>query len=186
MKVYTKKGDNGMTSLLDGTWVSKSDERMDLIGTVDELNSHIGLAKVAADDAVKEKLEIVQRELMTVMSGVAAHRDRRYKITEEQVSRLEQEIDAMEDTFPREKGFVLYGGCELSARLDVARAVARRAERMFRKVQLRYGADPLAMRYVNRLSDYLYILARCADHQSRQNDKQVEDIIRQVMKHMDL
>lgn len=72
----------------------------------------------------------------------------------------------MENSFPRVKEFVLYGGCEQSARLDMARAVARRAERRFRKAALKYGADPKAMQYLNRLSDYLYVAARYADYRA--------------------
>ena len=77
---------------------------------------------------------------------------------------LEEEIDRIENSFPRIKDFVLYGGCELSARLDVARAVTRRAERRFRKVEQNYGADAKAVQYINRLSDYLYMCARYADY----------------------
>ena len=157
-----------MTSLMHGVKVSKSDERMELLGTIDELNSHIGLAKVAADPQLKEKLSLLQQELMTLMAGIAAPRDMKYKVKEEQIARLESEIDAMEETFERVKRFVLYGGCECSARLDLARAVARRAERVFQRVYQRFGADLMAKKYLNRLSDYLYMLARFADHQNAQ------------------
>lgn len=79
---------------------------------------------------------------------------------------MEEQIDELEAAFPRARDFVLYGGCELSARLDIARAVTRRAERRFRKVAQNYGADAKAMQYVNRLADYLYVEARFADHQA--------------------
>ena len=151
MKLYTKQGDGGMSSLMHGVKVSKSDERLELLGTIDELNSHIGLAKVVAEPQLKEKLSLLQQELMTLMAGIA---------------RMETEIDEMEATFERVKRFVLYGGCECSARLDLARAVARRAERVFQRVYQRYGADLMAKKYLNRLSDYLYMLARFADHQN--------------------
>ena len=172
MKLYTKQGDGGMTSLMHGVKVSKADERMELLGTIDELNSHIGLAKVAADPQLKEKLSLLQQELMTLMAGIAAPRDVKYKVKEEQIARLEAEIDAMEETFERVKRFVLYGGCECSARLDLARAVARRAERVFQRVYQRFGADLMAKKYLNRLSDYLYMLARFADHQNAQEAAQ--------------
>lgn len=166
MKLYTKQGDGGMSSLMHGVKVSKSDERLELLGTIDELNSHIGLAKVVAEPQLKEKLSLLQQELMILMAGIAAPRDQKYKIKEEQIVRMETEIDEMEATFERVKRFVLYGGCECSARLDLARAVARRAERVFQRVYQRYGADLVAKKYLNRLSDYLYMLARFADHQN--------------------
>ena len=165
MKLYTKQGDSGMTSLMNGVKVSKSDERMELLGTVDELNSHIGLAKVVASEEMKEQLSALQQELMLLMAGIASPREQKYKVKESQVQRLEQEIDRMENTFEREKRFVLYGGCECSARLDLARAVARRAERVFQRVYQRFGADLMAKKYLNRLSDYLYMLARYTDYQ---------------------
>ena len=145
MKVYTKQGDGGMTSLMNGIRVSKWDERVELLGTLDELNSHIGLVKAATkgDGDLPERLSKIQRELMSMMAQVAAP----------------------SDAFPRKKEFVLYGGCELSARLDVARAVARRAERRFHKVAKCYRIDANALKYMNRLSDYLYIEARYADYQ---------------------
>ena len=131
---------------MNGISVSKADDRIELVGTIDELNSFIGLAKVLADASLKESLAHIQRNLMLIMAGVA------------------EEIDRIENSFPRIKDFVLYGGCELSARLDVARAVTRRAERRFRKVEQNYGADAKAVQYINRLSDYLYMCARYADY----------------------
>ena len=155
MKVYTKKGDGGNTSLANGMSVSKADDRIELIGTIDELNSYIGHAKVLSEDHLKTNLAEIQRTLMKIMAAVADPRD-----------------------------FVLYGGCELSARLDIARAVTRRAERRFRKVAQNYGADAKAMQYVNRLADYLYVEARFADHQAGNTEegKLRETVIQNVMK----
>ncbi len=194
MKIYTKTGDGGSTSLMHGVRVSKSDDRIELLGTIDELNSHLGLAKVVAEEAVKDKLSQLQRELMDIMAGVANPRDRKYKVTTEQIIALEQEIDRVDNSFKREKKFVLYGGCEVSARLDVARAVARRAERHFKKVALRYGADAGAMKYMNRLADYLYILARFVDDQTEQKtqeekkmadiDAEIESVVKAVLRNM--
>lgn len=164
MKIYTKTGDRGTTSLMNGISVSKSDDRIELLGTIDELNSHIGLAKVLADDTLKKHLSHIQQNLMQIMAGVADPRNLDYRFCIDETAQLEEEIDRLENAFPRPKGFVLYGGCEQSARLDVARAVARRAERRFRKVEQSYGADAKALQYVNRLSDYLYICARYADY----------------------
>lgn len=175
MKVYTKTGDKGTTAMLSGIRVRKSDDRIELIGTLDELNSHLGLVKVAASEGMKEKLEDIQRTLMVIMSGISDPRNRNYKITAEKVQILEKEIDETEQLFPRKKGFVLYGGCELSARLDVARAVARRADRIFSKVRNVHGVHPVSMEYINRLADYLYILARYADYQE-ENKSQTKTI----------
>lgn len=186
MSIYTKKGDGGKTSLMNGVSISKSDDRIELVGTIDELNSAIGLAKVLADDAGKEKLSLVQRELMQIMAGIADPGKRDYRISEAQIQNLEQQIDHMESSFPRAKEFVLYGGCELSARLDMARAIARRAERRFQKVSQFYGVDPKALQYVNRLSDYLYVTARYVDHLASSNREEGlrQDVIRSVMKNI--
>ncbi len=164
MGIYTKGGDSGRTSLLAGARVSKTDPRIELLGTVDELNSAIGLAKAAGDGLIKEELSKRQRTLMKLMSGVADPRNRDYKFREEEAEELEKAIDRMEGAFPRKKDFVLYGGCELSARLDMARAIVRRAERRYYKVAEIYGGDVIAMKYLNRLSDYLYVYARLCDH----------------------
>lgn len=164
MKIYTKNGDKGTTSLLNGISVSKSDDRIELVGTIDELSSHIGLAKVLSEGELKESLSHIQRNLIQIMAGIADPRDLNFRFSDKETAILEQSIDRMEQAFPRVKEFVLYGGCELSARLDVARAVARRAERRFRKVSQNYGADAKAVQYINRLSDYLYICARYTDY----------------------
>jgi len=168
MKIYTKIGDGGSTSLATGVRVLKSDDRIELLGTIDELSSHMGLAKVVAPAEMKEQLSKLQQELIGIMAGVANPRERKYKVTTEQIDWMEAEIDRMEDAFPRVKKFILYGGCELSARLDVARAVARRAERCFKRSANRYGADAAAMKYMNRLSDFLYVSARYADYLEEQ------------------
>lgn len=184
MKVYTKKGDRGNTSLANGMSVSKSDDRIELVGTIDELNSYIGHAKVISETRLKSSLTEIQRILMKIMAGVADPRNLDYRMTVQETSALEEKIDELEASFPRVKDFVLYGGCELSARLDIARAVTRRAERRFRKVSQNYGADAHAMQYMNRLADYLYIEARYADHQvgNTEAGKLRETVIQNVMK----
>lgn len=164
MKLYTKQGDRGVTSLMNGIKVSKDDDRMELLGTIDELSSHIGLAKAVAGQEVCNRLSKIQLDLIQMMAKIADPRNSKYSFKEEQITYLEQAIDCLENAFPRKKEFVLYGGCELSARLDVARAVARRAERRFWKVAKGYNTDPKALQYMNRLADYLYIEARHADY----------------------
>lgn len=184
MKIYTKNGDNGRTSLLNGQSVLKTDDRIELLGTIDELNSHLGMAKVLADDELRRHLTHIQRTLMFIMSGVAAPMRKEYRFDENETEKLEEWIDSLEDAFPREKDFVLYGGCEESARLDVARAVARRAERRFRTVAQKYVADRKAMQYMNRLSDFLYLAARYADYQAEniRSEGVRQEVIRDVLK----
>ena len=163
--------------------VSKADDRIELIGTIDELNSYIGHAKVLSEGHLKTNLAEIQRTLMKIMAAVADPRNLDYRMSAEETVHLEEQIDELEAAFPRVKDFVLYGGCELSARLDIARSVTRRAERRFRKVAQNYGADAKAMQYVNRLADYLYVEARFADHQSGNTEegKLRETVIQNVM-----
>ena len=163
MKIYTKGGDQGFTSLLNNSRVSKTDDRIELVGTIDELNAHLGLAKVAAASDLKEDLSQIQRTLMRVMSGVVSASGE-FKLSEAEVRVLEDQIDKIESSISRPKEFVLYGGCELSARLDVARAVARRAERQLCRVAKYHNVDAQAQKYMNRLADYLYVCARKADN----------------------
>lgn len=178
--IYTKKGDEGRTSLMNHIGVSKCDDRMELLGTIDELSSQIGMAKVVASDGVAKRLSRIQEELMRLMAGIADPGNGKYRFQEEDVSRLEDWIDGIENSFEREKAFVLYGGCEKSARLDVARAVARRAERRFWKAAKSHAVDKKAARYLNRLSDYLYMEARYADEQ----DKICREVAQKVMKEL--
>jgi len=166
MKIYTMTGDRGYTSLLNNSRVSKCDDRIELLGSIDELSSHLGLAKVVADSELKASLCQIQSTLIKVMAGVASNASSEYCLKDEIVV-LEGKIDALENSFPREQGFVLYGGCEVSARLDVARAVARRAERQFCRTTRMYHLDGQAQKYLNRLADYLYVCARREDYKQR-------------------
>lgn len=186
MNIYTRNGDRGTTSLMNGISVSKSDDRIELVGTIDELNSFIGLAKVLADSSLKESLAHIQRNLMQIMAGVADPRNMDYRFSADETKALEEEIDRIENSFPRIKDFVLYGGCELSARLDVARSVTRRAERRFRKVEQNYGADAKAVQYINRLSDYLYMCARYTDYrvENEKVDGIQDQVVRNILKDM--
>lgn len=164
MSIYTKQGDTGFTSLLNGEKVSKADDRIELIGMVDELSSLIGLVKPVSDDKMKKELSIVQEDLMIIMAALADLSNDNYKINLGKISEMEEKIDLIEKSFQREKGFVLYGGCESSARLDVARAYARKSERYMVKVNQTYIINENIMKYMNRLSDYLYMLARYQDN----------------------
>jgi cob(I)alamin adenosyltransferase len=153
-RIYTRGGDKGETSLGDGSRVSKLDPRVAAMGDVDELNSLVGLAG---------GLERVQNELFDVGADLSVPfvaGDERLRITEEAVDRLEQEIDEANASLPELKSFVLPGGSERAARLFLARAVCRRAERTALSVP---DANPLAAVYLNRLSDLLFVLARAAN-----------------------
>jgi cob(I)alamin adenosyltransferase len=165
-RIYTGGGDRGETSLGDGTRVPKVDCRIAAFGAVDELNSHIGLA-LSADvpDGMREVLTRVQNELfdlgadLSVPFGVTD----RLRITDEQISSIEQDCDRFNADLPDLTSFVLPGGSELAARLHVARAVCRRAEREALEAAEQMDINQLALVYLNRLSDLLFILARTAN-----------------------
>lgn len=184
MKIYTGGGDKGFTALMNNSRVSKTDDRIELLGMIDELSSHLGLSKVLADEVLKKELSDIQSTLMKIMAGISVTSSRQYRLTEADVTDLEEKIDRVEGAFPREKEFVLYGGCEVSARLDVARAVARRAERQFCRTIKYYNVDSQALRYMNRLADYLYVCARYADYQVRNNAEEAvrEKVIENILK----
>lgn len=164
MNIYTKNGDKGTTDLVRTKNVSKSDDRIGLVGTIDELTSHIGVVKtLLTDGETIRMLEKIQETLITVMAGVADPYNREYHINDDKTQLLEEEIDRMEGLFDRPKKFILPGGTRLSAETDVARTVARRAERALASVGVKFGADTGAKKYMNRLADYLYVLARWED-----------------------
>lgn len=167
MKVYTKTGDAGTTSLVHTKNISKSDDRVEALGSMDELTSNLGLVKTKLSDAGQiQVLEQVQETLMTIMAGVADSYNTKYKLKEDSVACLEQEIDRMEASFERPRHFILPGDNPISAQIDVARTVARRAERNLAAVAVKFGCDQGAKRYLNRLADYLYVLARYYDARS--------------------
>jgi cob(I)alamin adenosyltransferase len=165
-RIYTRAGDRGETSLGDGSRVPKLDCRIAAFGTVDEVNSVLGLA-LAADPPIEMRavLERVQNELfdvgadISVPFGVAD----RLRITQTQIDALEADCDRFNAELPELKSFVLPGGSELASRLHVARAVCRRAERDVLDAAERVELNPLVIAYLNRLSDLLFILARASN-----------------------
>lgn len=173
MNIYTKNGDKGTTDLIRTKNVSKSDDRIQLVGTIDELTSHLGLVKTMLrdNDAIRI-LEGIQGTLITIMAGVADPFNREYKIGDEKTELLEAEIDRMEGLFERPKKFILPGGSRLSAEIDVARTVARRAERALALVGIKFGADTGTKKYMNRLADYLYVLARYIDAKAQESKRE--------------
>ena len=171
MKIYTRTGDTGDTSLFDGTRVSKADPRVDAYGDVDELNAWLGFARAQRLDAdLDGPLAGIQRDLFALGAQLADPADRiaarvaKAAVTEEHVAALEQLIDRLEQELPPLRRFILAGGSPGGAALHVARTVCRRAER--RVVALQPAPDPLIVRYLNRLSDLLFVLARAVNRRA--------------------
>ena len=165
-RIYTRGGDAGETSLGDGSRVSKLDPRVRAFGAVDELNSTVGLVLAAAPPSdIRDVLVRVQNDLFDVGASFSVPWDRegRLRIEQAQVDRLEADCDRFNADLPDLKSFVLPGGSELAARLHVARSVCRRVEREALAAAGETELDPLALVYLNRLSDLLFILARAAN-----------------------
>lgn len=171
MKIYTKTGDKGTTSLIGGTKVSKSHLRIEAYGTVDELNSYTGLCK----DLIGDKhsitiLQEIQDRLFTIGSSLACDPEKEPKmkipdLKEEDIDLLEKEMDKMTDEIPAMKSFILPGGHPVISHLHIARCICRRAERCCVRLETEQKeVEPIIIKYLNRLSDYLFILARYAGH----------------------
>ena len=167
MNIYSKNGDKGTTNLVHTKNVSKSDDRVQLVGDMDELNSYLGLVKTMLQDAeAVQTVEKIQSILLVITDGVADPFNREYKVDDDRTEFLEAEIERLNGLIPQGKQSKLPGQCRLSAEIDVARSVARRAERTLAAVSVKFGADNGAKKYMNRLADYLYTLARYADAQN--------------------
>ena len=172
MKIYTKTGDDGTTSLIGGTKVPKSHLRIESYGTVDELNSYIGLCKdLLMDEQGKKILLEVQDRLFTIGSSLACDpvKEPKMKIPdlkETDIELLEKEIDRMNETIPPMKNFILPGGHTTLSQLHIARCVCRRAERCCVRLELEsLEVEEIIIKYLNRLSDYLFVLSRYTGHQ---------------------
>ena len=165
MKVYTKTGDKGETSLIGGTRVPKYHDRIEAYGTVDELISYIGLIRdQKIDDKTISVLIEIQDRLMTCASILATDCDncdiKIPEIIDTDIDLLETEIDNMENNLPPLHSFILPGGHQTVSFCHIARNVCRRAERLSIKIQEQYGFNENVIRYLNRLSDYLFVLSR--------------------------
>lgn len=168
MKIYTKTGDKGQTSLIGGR-VDKDDLRVEAYGTIDELNSFIGKAMTELDATIfedlLEDLEAIQNELFDGGGDLSnVMKERHYKLTDQPIETLEQRIDTLMEEAPPLEKFILPGGSPAAASLHIARTVARRAERhtvTLMKAEL--DVSPIVVRYLNRLSDYLFVAARIAN-----------------------
>jgi cob(I)alamin adenosyltransferase len=165
MKIYTKTGDKGQTSLLGGTRVSKSDQRIHAYGTIDELNSYIGLLRdQEVNHKRKEILIEIQDRLFTIGSSLAADPEKsnikKPDLKGSDVSLLENAIDEMEKELPELKSFILPGGHPSVSFCHIARCVCRRAERYTIGLQESSPVEDLIIIFLNRLSDYLFVLSR--------------------------
>lgn len=169
-KIYTKTGDKGSTSLIGGTKVSKAHDRIEAYGTVDELNSYIGLCKdVLEDTHSKNVLQEIQERLFTIGSSLACDPEKETKMSipdlkEDDCNFLEKEIDKMDEQLPVMKSFILPGGHTSISHLHIARCICRRAERACVRLQETTKVEDIVIKYLNRLSDYLFTLARYAGY----------------------
>ncbi len=167
-RIYTRTGDDGTTGLVDGSRLPKHAPRLEAVGAVDEANSAIGWASIAAGEH-GEPLRRIQNDLFDLGADLATPgedftpSDTVLRIVPAQAGWLERQIDAVNEGLEPLRSFVLPGGSEAAARLHVARAAVRRAERAMTALAVAEPVNPAALAYVNRLSDYLFVLARAAN-----------------------
>ena len=177
MKIYTKTGDDGTTGLFGGSRLPKSHLRIDAYGTVDELNAFVGLACVTCGEEAARAPQLgrlldilrrVQHELFNLGSQLSTLpkdlHPKQARITPAEIEQLEREIDAMNENLPPLRSFVLPGGTRLNAELHAARTICRRAERLTVALARTEDTPPDAVRYLNRLSDALFVWSRWASH----------------------
>lgn len=170
-KIYTKTGDAGETALGDGSRVAKHSMRVTAYGTVDELNAALGVARLHADADLGTRLATIQNDLFDLGADLCTPNmekdtEREYpplRIVAGQVTRLEEEIDAMNARLEPLRSFILPGGTALSAHLHVCRTVARRAERLVVELATMESVNPEAVKYLNRLSDWFFVAGRIAN-----------------------
>ena len=165
MRVYTKTGDSGETSLASGSRVKKDHPRLEAYGTIDELNSFLGLVESSqVDEAEKLRIRAIQNRVFVISSTLAVDDpvflEQLPTILEEDIVDLEKAMDRMLDQIPPLRNFILPGGNAAVSYCHVARTVCRRAERLMVGLPADVQVDPLLIKYINRLSDYLFVLAR--------------------------
>jgi cob(I)alamin adenosyltransferase len=175
-KIYTRGGDTGQTSLVSGARVSKSSPRVVAYGSVDETNATLGLARLHVTGGIDEALVRIQNDLFDLGADLATPGEdfedsQNLRIVDAQVERLEREIDALNEQLKPLTSFILPGGTPAAAALHMARVVARRAERDMVELAAEEPVNPAAIRYMNRLSDYLFVLAR------HMNDNGARDVL---------
>lgn len=162
MKIYTKTGDKGQTSLFDGTRVDKDNIRIEAYGTLDELNSYIGLCTNYATNEDKEILRIIQIKLFSVSAELATKDSDKYKnkVSEDDVLKLENIIDSCIEKIDKMDAFIVPGTSLVSANLHIARTICRKAERRILTLSKIEPVNPFLLKYINRLSDVIYAIAR--------------------------
>lgn len=174
MTIYTRTGDKGKTSLFNGSRVLKSNERVETYGTIDELNSIIGLAAAQLDKKkffpVKKELEKIQGDLLEIGSALANPKATEIAGLEKRVKDFEKLIDELTENLPKLQNFILPGGGREGSVLHVARTVARRAERKTVGLMQKEEADENIMIYLNRLSDLLFTLARYINYKDKRKE----------------
>lgn len=173
-RIYTRGGDSGQTGLIGGARVPKDHLRVEAYGAIDELNSQLGLVRtrLKADDLLAV-IQTIQNRLFDLGAELAAPPEKRGAIppvTAEHIRALEHLIDAYEEALPPLREFILPGGTEAAAMFHVARTVARRAERHIVRLARGETVNPELLRYMNRLSDLLFVLARTANHRAGRSD----------------
>ena len=165
-KIYTKSGDKGKTSLVGGTRVSKTHIRLEAYGTIDELSSFIGwMDGSIKDEETNQFLSFLQHKLFTVGSYLATETEQMPPkaasiLTNHDIERIEREIDRIDSTLPKLNRFVLPGGSETASRAHICRTVSRRVERNVYRVAEEFPVDNAILKFLNRLSDYFFVLAR--------------------------
>ncbi|MDP2339039.1 MAG: cob(I)yrinic acid a,c-diamide adenosyltransferase [Bacteroidota bacterium] len=166
MQIYTRTGDDGTTGLIGGTRVKKYDLRLEAYGTVDELNSYLGVVRsLQTDDHADKVLEKIQHKLFVIGAHLASDESagmikKQLPCGEADVLMLEKEMDALFTVLPRLNNFILPGGCQASSFCHVARTICRRAERRIVELSETNEVDSDLIKYINRLSDYLFVLSR--------------------------
>ncbi len=175
MKIYTRSGDEGKTALFGGRRVGKDSVRIEAYGTVDELNAFLGYAcSCAESDEIRSYLTEIQHELFLLGSDLATPIDSKNvnvsRITADNVQRLETLIDTLEEQLQPIRYFILPGGTETASRLHVCRTISRRTERRIVHLATTEEINELDIKYINRLSDLLFVLARYANHIDGQQD----------------
>lgn len=175
MKIYTKTGDDGTTALFDGTRVNKDNPRVVLYGEIDELNSTIGVAiSFLKHEVLMKRLLQVQKDLFALGARLANPKDKKQKtksdFDEKKISWLEKEIDEMQGDLPPMTGFILPGGTHVASLLHVSRTICRRIERCLVSTKQKENLNDVELKYINRLSDYLFVAARHANYLEGQKD----------------
>ena len=174
-KIYTRGGDKGKTSLGNGKRIDKTNIRIEAFGAIDETNALLGIAIIKLPSPFKEMILRIQNDLFDLGADLCIPKEKNPKyeplrINQKQINRLEKEIDSMNKNLDSLKSFILPGGTTDSANLHLARTIARKAEILILKLHKKEKINPLVIKYINRLSDYLFVLARSMNKYNETKD----------------